>query len=361
MNRSLILLQMRRALHPGLALTLLIAALLVILARSARVEGASELELDAQAMRGFLRADLLIVLLLILVPVSIAQVASAAGRMGREEGGWLLCRSITRRSISLSSWVGSSVAIAIWLVALGVLCELAAGDSESTLQRGRSLEMTSIARLGTEGDLVWKCDTGPFPEGSVVRFSLGLFGDYNEVEELVLSSHLQPTSEPFASSSAQAGLRSILEVAVPTTSEGTWFQFRAKGVEESLMLHDTHLELWTPARESSGTWLFLLQVGLATASAFALALGLGCWLSPGSLLLFILGGYSLLWLEADRLQDSFLRRWLPGFDLPEALGQVALGRVPSALPLERWLGAALLTVFGMLVFHATLGRWRSGP
>lgn len=360
MNLLLFRLHLRRALHPGLALLLVGTAILVIVSRGPQAEVVGAGADSRQLLRGLLRTDVAFALLAVLVPLLLASVAGCFGRIDARERHWLLPRKVSRSAIVVSAWAGAWIGALLWLAAIGALCELAADGSEPSLRASSELEMEDVRRIGDEGKLGWLTSSAERPAGSVARLSLGLFGAYEQVDRFELSSHGAPAEEAFAVGTAQPGMRTIVEVALPPGSEDVWLEFHARGATGTLTLHDTELQLFVPAGERAGTFHFLLRAALALGGSLAIALGLGAWLRPASLLLLILGGYGLLWLEADSLAGSVVEAWVPGFDLPGAMTLLSQGRSAGTLPIETWLGTAVLVLVGLSLFRLALGRWRLG-
>lgn len=361
MNLQLFQLHLRRALHPGLGL-LIVATWVFVVAtrRGASALGDGAASTDA-LLRGLLRADLTFVLLTVSVPLLLAGVAGSFGRLDSQDRHWLLPRRVSLSSIVLSSWAGSWVGALVWLGLIGVSCEFVAAGGARSLQQDRVLRMEEIGRLGAGGDLGWRTHKSAWPEGSVARFSTSLLGNYGEIERLELSSHVLPNGPAFATATAEPGLRTMVEVSVPEGDGHVWFQFRAEGVTRALMLRDTELRLFVPASERTGLVQFLSRVALVLAGVYALALGLGAWLGPASLLLLLGGSYGLLWIEAESLVGTWLETWVPGFDLPQALELLSQGRAPVPLPTRSCLGAGVLVLTGLCLQRVALGRWRSGP
>jgi|GEM_PF-2558014 len=359
MSFALFRLHLRRALPAPLTAAVLVVALLLWLSRRA-ADPVRAAEAAAQLARGAWRAELCLALLALLAPILLAIAAGDLPRLARRERHWLLPRRLSRSAISLSSWGGTCAGALLWLALVGLACELGAGRAEASLREGHELVLAELEHFGPGKDLRWRSPCPDRPPGSVVQLSLGLFGDYGGVDHLELSSHVARGAEAFATARAAPGLRAVLEVPLPPDGDAPWLEFRARGSVGSLALHDTRLLLLEPAPERSGSLRFLAQAALTLGAVLALALGLGAWLSPASALLLLLGGYGLAWLEADALAGSWLARWLPGFELPRALGLLGQGRVPGGLPPESWGGAVLLVLLGLGLHRWALGRWRPG-
>jgi hypothetical protein len=356
MNLLLYRLHLRRALNPVLGVLLLGVGLFVI---GSRRVGAQFLDTEESSIQ-LLRADVVFALLAVLVPLLLAGVAGTFRRLDESERHWLLPRRISRSSIAISTWTGVLSGALLWLVAIGLSCELTGEGGEPSLREAQSLEMQQVGRVGTEGDLVWLTPGFERPAGSVARLGLGLFGNYGEVEAVELIVRESQDADAFDVGTAQPGMHTLIEVELPAGHDALHFEFRARGVSKALMLHDTKLRLFVPASERAAVLSFLLRIALTLTGLLALVLGLGAWLSPASLLLALIGGYSLLWLEAEALAGSFLERWLPGYDLPAAFGLLSQGRASQALPVETWLGAGVLVLVGLSLHRLAMGRWRLG-
>lgn len=362
MNVQLFLLSLRRALHPGTGVALAAVAALVLTGRgitgdAARLEGA------ALSARGLLRSDLSFALLFVLVPILLAGAARVFPRLAEGERYWLIPRSASKASIALSTFAGSWLGALLWLAAIGGLCESFAGGDASSLQASAPLELEDRRAVGEEIRVRWTSQLPARPEGCVVRLAVGVYGSYNEIEAFELAA-LTSEGDVYALGSAAPGRVLEVEVPVPAAGERVEFELYARGAERSIVLNRPRLQLYVPRAERWSTWLVLGEVALMLGAALALALGCGPWLSVPSVLLFLLGGYALLWLELDALGASafgeFVLRVLPGAQLPESFAQFAEGRSPQSLAGSTWLGGLALIALGLAAFHRGLGRWRAG-
>ncbi|MFT7669563.1 MAG: hypothetical protein ACI8X5_002268 [Planctomycetota bacterium] len=361
MNLLLFRLNLRRALNPGYGLLLIAIAIVVIVSRTTGTElSASAEQPSAQLMRGFLRADVIFALLIVLAPLLLIRVAGTFKRIDSYERHWLLPRQLSRSSLAISYWAGQSAGALTWILAIFILVEAAAGGAGDSLQFAGRAKLLDAHAIDQAGSLGWRTTTDERPAGSVVRFNLGIFGEYDEVERFEISSHTSPQAEAFSSASASPMMHTSLEVQVPSGGGEIYFEFRAHGATHPLTLHDTELHLFVPCDERSGTFQFLLRVALTLAATISLALCLGAWLQPPSLILLIFGGYSLIWIEEAIFSQWTFAKWLPGYDLPSSLQLLSQGRSAGAVPLETWLGMGVFVLAGLTLFRFGLGRWRKG-
>jgi len=362
MNVHLFLLSLRRALHPGIGVALAAVAALVLTGRGIAGETA-QLEGTALGARALLRSDLVFALLFVLVPAVLAGAARVFPRLAEGERFWLVPRRASKASIALSAFAGTWLGAVLWLAAIGGLCEVFAGGDAPSLQASVPLELQDRRAVGEEIRVRWTSSLPARPEGCVVRLAVGVYGSYNEIEAFELAT-LTPAGDVHAVGSAAPGRVLDVEVPVPAAGETVEFELFARGAQRAIVLNRPRLQLYVPRTERWSTWLVLGEVALMLGAALALALGCGPWLSVPSLLLFVLGGYALLWLELDALGAStageFVLRALPGAQLPESFSEFAEGRSPQALAGSTWLGGLALIALGLAAFHRGLGRWRSG-
>jgi len=362
MDAPLFLLHLRRSLHPGLALVLVGTGLLVVLGAPQGARDVLRAGIDSQALeRGLRRADLALALGLVLAPVLAAAAVRSQRAIESGERLWLLTRPVSRARVAVSSWAGALAGACLWLALLGLAVEAWAAGGGATWRPAGELEIVEPERRGAAGVLGWTSPTAsPRPDGARARLSANLLGSYNEVEAFELRV-VDAAGAGRASGPVQPAARTVVEVDLPAGAAPLSFELEAMGAERSLALRGARLELFLPATERGGTWGLALRAALVLGALLSLGMGLGAWLRPASVLLLLLGGYALVWLETDRLDGTLLARWLPGYDLPRALALVGEGRAPAELGIAPWLGAALLVTLGHCLQRISLGRWRSGP
>lgn len=362
MNRALLLLQLRRSLHPGIGAALVLVALAIRGGSPTGGAAAPEAELAA---RGLLRSDLLLGMLCVLLPATILGAAGFLRRVDAGERLWLAPRRASRLEVATSILAGSWVGALAWLLVAGGLCELLVGGSAPTRRVGQELELLERTAVGDAIRVRWRT---PLPsaavEGSAARLEVGVYGSYNEIERFELAT-LAEDGSTLVVGSAPPGNRVAIEVPLPAGSDSVHFELRAPGATRSVVLSRPRLTELLPDDERAALWRLLARTGWLLGPALALALALGALLSPPSTGLLLLSGLGLLWLERDGLETSgtgrVLLHWLPGAGLPDALAHLAAGRGPAPLAASTLAGGALLLLGALAGLHLALGRWRSGP
>ncbi len=357
----LFLLHLRRGVHPGLGLTLLAVALAVRFGTELPESvglGAAEPE---GILRGLRRADLLLAMLAILIPLSTLQGLRTWSKQEGRERAWLLSSPASKANMIFSSWAGNWCAALVWLLCTLGCCEALAGSNAAQEWRSAgALPMEGIQREGDEGHLRWSAPIPSHAGAARVHFEVGLFGSDADLDEFVLTSFEADGSTPFDSDRSQPGRISILDVGLAPGQERVQFKFETVGATRSLLLNKPRMQLFVATSAAVPSWLVLARVALLLAVAQALALGLCAWFSGATALTYVFGGYGLVWLEGERWAQTSFASWLPGFDLPEALGWLAQGRGPGQMPVQTWCGTLILVSLGLASVWLSLGRWRVG-
>jgi hypothetical protein len=366
-NCAVFWLNLRRGLAPMTGALLVLVALAVD--RGASLPQAVSLgnEDAAALLRGLRRTDQWIALGALLLPLSVLQTARHWSRLVHSERSWLLSGSISKASLCFSTWAGAWVSSLIWVLLAAGLCEWSAMGVGSGTGVGTrtdwllhsSLDMESVQRVGTEGRLRWNSTVPASSGDGLVRLSVRLYGLDNQAESFEFSV-LQADGTTIDRTEVQPALLSTLEVSVPAQGGEFVFELRAKQARRALRLHQAQLHHFVPGPRGMPTLLLALRLALILAAAQALVLGLGAWFTAPTTVLYVAGGYGLLWLEADQMAGSWVQRWVPGFDLPEALQWIAEGRGPQAIAPSAALGTVGLVVLGLGLLHLGLGRLRGG-
>lgn len=362
MNRALFLLQLRRSLHPGVGLLLVAVALFV--SAGGRAAGGVGVDPSAWlAARGVLRGDLLVAMLCVIVPASLAGAAGVLPRLESGERLWLAPRRARKLTLATSLLAGSWTGALLLLGLAGGLCELLVAGDAPTLRVGPELELRDRRAVGEAIRVRWTTPVEAPAEGAVARLEVGVYGSYNEIERFELAT-LDAAGAELAVGSAPPGRRVVLEVPLPPGATAAEFELRAPGATRSLVLSRPRLVQLLPDSERQALWRVLLRTGWMLGAALALAMAAGAVLSPPSTLLLLLGGLGLAWLERDGLDGSAAGRallaLLPGAGLPAALGQLADGRGPAPLAGSTVAGGAGLLALGLCALRLALSRWRAG-
>ncbi len=361
MNLRLFQLNVRRGLSPLLGVGLVLVALLIELGVELPDSVGLGSERPGALLRGLRRSDQWLALLLVLLPAAVLQASRIWTRTEQRERLWLLQSSASKASLCLSSWAGAWSAGLVWLVLAAGLCEWsAAGAGQGDEWRlDSSLQMHDVQRFGEGGHLRWTSTVTPAAKDGLVRFSVGLYGLDNQAQSFELRS-IDARGEVHGTVTVEPASRSILEVAVPAAGGEVPFEFLAHGARRTLALHGPQLDHFVPTTRFGPTLYLMQRIVLLLAVAQALVLGIGAWFTAPTALLYVVAGYALLWVEGDRLAETWVASWIPAFDLPAAIGWIAAGRGPGSVSMSSFLGALVLIGLGLGLLHLGLGRWRSG-
>jgi len=342
-------LYLRRAMHPGLGLVLLVVA--VILFRRTTLPEAVLLDAEnpAQLARGMVRRDVWFALSAVLLPALLAGAARWAHRWRAREASWLATRRPSRSRIVVTCWAAMLCGGALWLVAIAALGELAAGGSDPSFRPRRSWPLESAGWRDGESLLCWEAELPGLPAGSRARLHVGLIGDHGAVEELVFTARREGGAGATRTGTTRPGRRAHVEVELPEGDGLLTFELLARGADQPLLLEGAWMEVQVPAPERAGPWALALRLTLTLAAALALAMGLGAWVSAPTAVLLVGLCWAGVWL-----QGAFASIW-PGADLPRAFSAVAEGRVPPELAPGSLAGAAALIGIGLLLLGAGLG------
>lgn len=354
-------LHLRRGLRPGLGLCLIGLAVLVHLAGTpSQVVGLGSGK-AAAALRGLQRADMLMGMLSLLIPLSCMQVARTWRTWERRERYWLVTSPRSKLAIILQTWAGGLCASWLWLGLVTGLCvALIEHDGHEEWRVEGSLELQNPQRVGGQGRLSWTCNVPQSDRPQRAHFEVGLYGAEMNIDEFVFSSFGGPQREVFDSDHAQAARISILEVNLPNQAGPVEFELHAVGAQNSMLLHRPRLQLLVASPAQQPLILFALRVGLLLAAAHAILLGLCAWFSAGTALTYVFGAYLLIWLESERWSATAFGTWVPGFDLPQALQWIGEGLGPGLVAPTSWLGCVVLICLGLGSSVIAMGRWRAG-
>ena len=360
-NRQLFQLYARRSLRPGIGIALVALTALILLMNRAPEHELLSTARSAQLERGLVRADLFFLAALVLLPVLVAGAAATFQRCQATERDWMISSPAARTSLTLSIWIGLWCGTLVWLGATLGLAELLAGGAEGSLQLEDSRALTEAEWIADAQLLRWSSDFEPWTKGTQLELSAGVLGSTTTVESFELRVLKARSEAPLSVSQCQAGRHIVLGAELPAGEGTLWFELRTIGDTPSRLLLDSPtLTRFIPAPERSGALHWFLRLALASAVWLALGLGLGAWLSTGSTLLALGAVWALIWLEVGDGASAAGWNLIPGGDLPAALGLVAQGRVPAALPAATWLGNLIGIGIGLALFRSSLGRWRVG-
>lgn len=354
-NLSLLLLALRRALHPALiAATLLVAA---AAARSERASGWTGGWSETGAAAGVARAGVWTLGALLLAPALLAVAAHASGRWRGGEAEWLAPRALGPGAVLVSTWLGGLLgALALALAPL-VAGELAAGGAAPAWRAAGELALRSPEPLEDGAGLRWRLADPRAPAGSRVRFELQLSGGQGPAADVRARARRLRGGEEVGERSVERRLAraGTLDLSLPPGPGELELSLARIGDGATLALQRPAVRLLVPAGGPGMAGAVLLaHLLLALGAGTALALALGRWMGPGTAAGVLLGGWA-----AATLAPSGAPAALPGLSLPAALRELRAGFVPAAPSLAAWLGALGAAALGLGLARLGLRNWRA--
>ena len=352
MIAGLVALAARRALAPGV---LAILAAVLVLALRADWGGAGG---GAEHARASTREAAGSILLLAIVPLLLVRAARTVGAWRSGEGDWLGSRAAGRRTILVSTWIGTWIGGAIVLAIAFAAIELSVGSLGSgarSLRRSGEIALPKPAWIEPGSPSAWTTgeDESDWPEGARARVELAFGAGSGASAEISLRARRDsPPGERLAS--ARIASRGTVEVEIPPGTGPLSFEIACERPGARAYVASDAMEVWEPgARESAAGLEIFLRLALALGAWTALAIGLGAWMRPATAVLALLAAWIPAWL-ADRAPP-----WLPAADLWTALATAGEGRVPEAPDPRALAVLAALAALGVAIGAASLSRWRA--
>ena len=355
-NRSLLLLALRRALHPGLGAAALVLAGALLLFGN----GTSGLEVGAENAshieRALARQAMWTALTLLVAPVLAIGAARVVGRWRAGEAAWLAARAAPPRVTLTSTWLGLLAGAAVASLGVALAAEAGVGtDSTPRALRAAGVLRANPCETPAGGAAVrWLSPApDPFAPGSRARLALDLWAQSGPAAQVTLSVE-RADGGGRAVVERRLSRAAILEIDLPPGEGELVFTLERVGEGATVVLERPELILLVPAAsERLASVELACRLLLALACWTALGLGFGAWMSAPGAVLVLAGAQALVWLAADPSQ-----LWLPAVDLGAALSWVGEGIVPPALAPAAWLGSVAWVALGLGV--ARLGLARGG-
>ncbi len=341
---GLVLLAVRRVLTPALFVIAVPLACLFAFGG-----GPSDLALvgptSAERLAATRRADAWTGLGLCALPAALFASAAFGRRWRAGDRLWLGTRPLSRAAIATSAWLGSWAGAAALAAGVALVAEVAAGEAASA---PRVLRQVPAPRaLLVEGDerAAWSVSdpAGELAPGRLLRLTLATAPGSGPAARVRFRC---ARGDQSSESEALVHGRMTIDVALPrAASEDVVLTLERLGPGCAVILSPDSLALLDPsanARRASAE--LFLRAALFLGAWTALAQGFGAWMRPSAALALALA----LALPAWSLGRA--TPFLPGCDLPTALGEASMGLVPRALALAPALaGLALFACAGLLL------------
>ena len=346
MNLPLVLLHLRRGLHPGLGLALLVVTGALLAGGGPPLEAGLGAMDPEQVLRGLTRSAWWSALAFVLLLGAVTSAAGEHGRWQRGEVLWSSTRRLGPLGLTASAWAGRTLALWVWLAAIALGVELAAGDSSPAYQPGPRQEPV-LGRLDTRDSTHRWSLAAPSTDGVRLSVELRWRGDYTAADEVEL--RVARRGAPATRLTRPPSLTQSFELALPTGDGPLDFELVARGASGGLAVELLEVGLLQPRSERLAAWRLALSLGIWGATLLALALGLGAWMSVASTSALLGVAWGVAWLERAA--------WpVPGLELPAELEALAGGRVPAPLAPEAYVAAAGLVALGLLLRLAAVRR-----
>lgn len=353
-------LALRRALTPGVLLWVVLLALALasndwsagVIAPDVRGD---PLLFDAWC-DGLTRQGLWSGFCLALLPLLVIRAAGIVGRWrSKGEVDWLGSRACGPLAIAASTACGTLLAAWILVLAWWALVAMCVPGDIASLQLAGSLPAPGAVWVDGAHARAWTVELPPetrgaHGRGARIRVELGLGAGAGPATEVVLRAL---SAGATTIGRAHIGTRGSVEVSLPASAAAVELELSVSDPAARVLVLSDSAELWVPvAYGGTADRAIALRAALALIGWLFLALGLGAWVSAPSAALGVLA----LWIGAWLAQRPCA--WIPGVDLPDALGTVAHGRVPRELDPRAFAGAIVALVTGLALAATGLARWR---
>lgn len=359
MNRALVLLTLRRVLHPLVLLAFVALASLVTRTRwTPDPELAGLLAFTGGLVASpadLAREGTWSALLLAFGPYLVGRAAGSLSHWRRAEIDAVAASGLGRARFALSTWAGHALAAAALVVAAAVAAELAAGGARPELALRGIAASTGHAPIGTEPDAGRRIE-GELEAGDVLRLRIAFFGG-GPAPDLSVELAREEGGER-TELELRVGARRVLDVDVPPGKGPLRLRLSRSAPGALLAVEPDGIELL--ARTGPDRLREALDVParawLALVAALSLALGFGAWFSAPTAFLAVLA----VVLPALWTQLSWARL-LPWPQLERSLAAAGEGVRLAAPPAAAWAAALAGVALGLTLTVSGLASWRRSP